>query len=64
MSPSRRALLITSNNQVKDGVNMITSPYEKYRQSSVQTATPEHLVVMLYDGAIRFIRTAIQGIDA
>lgn len=43
---------------------MITSPYEKYRQSSVQTATPEHLVVMLYDGAIRFIRTAIQGIDA
>lgn len=45
------------------GVNMITSPYEKYRQSSVQTATPEHLVIMLYDGAIRFIRTAMQGID-
>lgn len=42
---------------------MITSPYEKYRQSSVQTATPEQLVVMLYDGAIRFIRTAMQGMD-
>lgn len=40
---------------------MITSPYEKYRQSSVQTATPGQLVLMLYDGAIRFIRVAMQG---
>ncbi|NMO96623.1 flagellar export chaperone FliS [Paenibacillus lemnae] len=43
---------------------MITSPYDKYRQSSVKTAAPEHLVVMLYDGAIRFIRTAMQGLES
>ncbi|MGR6546070.1 flagellar export chaperone FliS [Paenibacillus tundrae] len=40
---------------------MITSPYEKYRQSSVQTSTPEQLLIMLYDGAIRFIKTGIDG---
>ena len=42
---------------------MLTSPYDKYRQSSVQTSTPAQLVIMLYDGAIRFIRTALDGLD-
>ncbi len=42
---------------------MITSPYEKYRQSSIQTSTPAQLVVMLYDGAIRFVRTAMDGLS-
>lgn len=31
---------------------------EKYLQVQVQTATPEMLVTMLYDGAIRFLRQA------
>ncbi|GAB6991340.1 flagellar export chaperone FliS [Paenibacillus pini] len=42
---------------------MITSPYEKYRQSSVQTSTPSQLLLMLYDGAIRFVRTGIDGLQ-
>lgn len=42
---------------------MLTSPYDKYRQSSVQTSTPAQLVIMLYDGAIRFIRTALDGLS-
>lgn len=42
---------------------MITSPYEKYRQSSVQTSTPAQLVIMLYDGAIRFIRAGLDGLS-
>lgn len=41
---------------------MITSPYDKYRQSSVQTSNPAQLVIMLYDGAIRFVKTAIDGL--
>ena len=41
---------------------MITSPYDKYRQSSVQTSTPAQLLLMLYDGAIRFVRGGIEGI--
>ncbi|WP_340026138.1 flagellar export chaperone FliS [Paenibacillus sp. FSL K6-1096] len=41
---------------------MIKSPYDKYRQSSVQTSTPAQLVIMLYDGAIRFAKTAVDGL--
>ncbi|RAW09969.1 flagellar export chaperone FliS [Paenibacillus taichungensis] len=43
---------------------MITSPYEKYKQSSVQTSTPGQLVIMLYDGAIRFVKVGIEGISS
>lgn len=42
---------------------MIKSPYEKYRQSAVQTSTPAQLVLMLYDGAIRFIRAGMDGLE-
>lgn len=42
---------------------MIISPYEKYRQSAVQTSTPSQLVLMLYDGAIRFIRAGLDGLE-
>ncbi|WP_317889397.1 flagellar export chaperone FliS [Paenibacillus sp. UASWS1643] len=42
---------------------LINSPYNKYKQSAVQTSTPAQLVVMLYDGAIRFIKTALQGLQ-
>jgi flagellar secretion chaperone FliS len=37
------------------------NPYSRpqaYRDSAVLTASPEQLVVMLYDGAVRFLRQA------
>ena len=37
--------------------NVAASP-EAYRQGAVQAATPGQLVVMLYDGARRFLRQA------
>ncbi|WP_416293765.1 flagellar export chaperone FliS [Paenibacillus illinoisensis] len=43
---------------------MIKSPYDQYRQSSVQTSSPGQLLIMLYDGAIRFVRTAIDGMGS
>lgn len=43
---------------------MINSPYEKYRQSSVKTSTPSQLLIMLFDGAIRFVRAGMEGIDS
>lgn len=43
---------------------MISSPYEKYKQSSVQTSTPGQLVIMLYDGAIRFVKAGLEGISS
>jgi flagellar protein FliS len=36
---------------------------QKYKQTSVQSATPEKILLMLYEGAMRFIKLAITAID-
>ncbi|TFE29034.1 flagellar export chaperone FliS [Cohnella luojiensis] len=43
---------------------MVSNPYQKYQQSTVQTASPAQLTLMLYDGAIRFIRQSIESIES
>jgi len=35
----------------------------QYQQNQVGTASPEQILLMLYDGAIRFTRRAITGIE-
>lgn len=42
---------------------MNSSPYQKYQQNHIQTASPGQLLLMLYDGAIRFVRLGIDGIQ-
>lgn len=42
---------------------MNANPYTQYRDVQVQTASPARLVVMLYDGAIRFANAAKRGIE-
>ncbi len=37
----------------------LPNPYAQYRQNSVETASPTRLIVMLYDGAIRFLSQAL-----
>jgi len=39
------------------------APWQSYRKVTTQTATPEHLVLMLYDGAIRFLERGLTGFD-
>ena len=34
-----------------------------YRNNQIMTASPEQILIMLYDGAIRFVRQAGQAID-
>ncbi|REK69569.1 flagellar export chaperone FliS [Paenibacillus paeoniae] len=41
---------------------MYNSPHQIYKQSSVQTANGGQLIIMLYDGAIRFTKAGIEGI--
>ncbi len=36
---------------------------KQYLQNQILTASPERILVMLYDGAIRFTRQAIMGIE-
>jgi len=42
----------------------LSNPYAQYRQNSVETATPTRMVVMLYDGAIRFLSAALPAMRA
>ena len=42
----------------------LPNPYAQYRQNSVETASPTRLVVMLYDGAIRFLAQALPAMHA
>jgi flagellar protein FliS len=39
------------------------NPYAQYRQTSIETATPTRLVVMLYDGALRFLNQALPALQ-
>lgn len=36
---------------------------QQYQQNSILTASPEQILIMLYDGAIRFTRQAMMGIE-
>jgi flagellar protein FliS len=36
---------------------------QSYRQVAAQTASPGHLVLMLFDGAIRFLERALAGFE-
>lgn len=36
----------------------INNPYKQYQQNSINTATPEELTLMLYNGSIKFIKLA------
>lgn len=37
---------------------MYSNPYSQYKQTAVETASPERLVIMLYDGLIKFLKQA------
>jgi flagellar protein FliS len=41
----------------------VKSPVEIYKKNAVTSATPGQLVLMLMDGALRFNRQAIEGLD-
>jgi flagellar protein FliS len=40
-----------------------SKPWQSYRQVSAETASPGQLVIMLYDGAIRFLEQALTGFN-
>nr|WP_320415665.1 flagellar export chaperone FliS [Candidatus Contubernalis alkalaceticus] len=37
---------------------MLANPYQKYQHNQVETSTPGKLLLMLYNGALKFIREA------
>ena len=41
----------------------LNNPYQQYQQNSVMTARPEELTLMLYNGAIKFLKLAKNYIE-
>lgn len=39
---------------------MVNNPYKQYKKTQIDTANQGKLIVMLYDGAIKFINKAIE----
>jgi flagellar protein FliS len=39
----------------------LANPWKSYRQVATQTASPGQLVLMLYDGALRFLERSLTG---
>ncbi len=37
--------------------------YQQYKEKSIQTASPEELTLMLYNGLVKFIMRAIDAVD-
>jgi flagellar protein FliS len=42
---------------------MMNNPYQQYKQTAINTARPEDLVLMLYEGGIKFINKGIIAIN-
>jgi flagellar protein FliS len=41
----------------------MSHPYQKYKTQSIQTASREKLLLMMYEGAIKFTKLAIKATD-
>ncbi|SHJ67145.1 flagellar export chaperone FliS [Paramaledivibacter caminithermalis] len=41
----------------------LQNPYQKYKQNSIMTATPQELVLLLYNGAMKFLKQAILHLE-
>ena len=42
---------------------MSKNPYQKYKETSVQSASREKLLLMMYEGAIKFMKRAIMACE-
>lgn len=45
------------------GASAYARQAQQYKEQAVQTATPEEILIMLYDGAIRFLMTARKAME-
>ncbi|MGI9862412.1 flagellar export chaperone FliS [Moorella naiadis] len=42
---------------------LVNNPYQAYQENQVQTLSQEKLVLMLYDGALRFCRQGLAAVE-
>ncbi|ABB16053.1 flagellar export chaperone FliS [Carboxydothermus hydrogenoformans] len=41
----------------------MNNPYAQYQTQNIATAPPEKLLIMLYDGAIKFLKQGLKALD-
>lgn len=41
----------------------MSNPYNKYKKTAIESASKEKLLLLMYEGAIRFVRKAMVAID-
>lgn len=49
--------------QEKGYITLRANPYKVYRETQIQTASGLELVILLYNGAIKFLKQAAQAIE-
>lgn len=42
---------------------MVTNPQQLYLKNQIETSSPERLIIILYDSAVRFLKTAVSALD-
>lgn len=45
-------------------MSLAVNPYLKYQQNAVESASPGELVIMLYDGLVRFLKIAANSLES
>lgn len=55
--------IINKKPGIDDNLMPKSNPYQQYQQNSVNTATPQELTLMLYNGLVKFLKLAYQGIE-
>lgn len=61
-----KSVMESNNNQNEDNgfkTAVNRNPYQQYRQNTVNTSSPQELTLMLYNGLVRFLKLAHQGIE-
>lgn len=44
-------------------MNNYNNPYAQYKQTAVETASPSRLLIMMFDGAIKFLNQSIDALE-
>jgi len=52
-----------SQKPIDNGFRQKCNPYQQYQQNTVNTSTPQELTLMLYNGLVRFLKLACQGVE-
>lgn len=60
---AKPSTVINQKHSIDESLKPRSNPYQQYQQNTVNTSTPQELTLMLYNGLVRFLKLAHQGIE-